>query len=134
MKSNNRKPLFEVETVTISSDEIIASYYLNDEEILRDAVISFPRLKEFVIDMGMNSYCENVFTGDYKEYHIDTYITENLEEVVKYFLESTHDPFEAIITGLDAMIVDIKRPVPERSYAMLITKTAREFNLLTKSA
>lgn len=100
---------FSIEDITVSGNNVEVPYFINDGE-LKEAVLSFQTLKEFAISMGMNKWSWDYMQDEAKEesgeIDIDIYMEENINEVVKHYLECKYNPFDAIVSSLSDLIAD----------------------------
>lgn len=105
MTNQKLTPVYSIESATISGNIVKVDYLLNND--WKETEVNYNLLEEFAINMGMNDYCfdkmEDEHVQDSGTSDIDNYMAENLDEVVKYFLESIHNPFEAIIQSINVL-------------------------------
>lgn len=80
----------EIWEAEINGSQVNVSYTIFDGELAiedKKDTIMRDSLRSFIIEKGLNEYCEDVLTGDYNSMDSADYLSENLNAVVKQYLE-----------------------------------------------
>lgn len=85
---NDMKPQIELHEATYTRNGIKVNYVLFDEagEAIVSTVIPFASLETYIVDEGLNELFFNPLDGDCEYIHADTYLEENLNDVVTAYL------------------------------------------------
>jgi hypothetical protein len=87
---NASKNTFQIEDVTVTGDKVAVDYLLNDEWLSTN--LSLSELKQFALNRSMNDYIFDYCYGEHVQesgsLDIDTFMSENLEAVIKAYLEA----------------------------------------------
>jgi hypothetical protein len=99
-----------IEDVVVIAGVVTVDYLLNGEE--KTDTVTLHQLTQFALNTGLNEYVYDHNCGDEHiqlegSHDIDTFMSENLNEVVKAFLEvkRIEDAFKSISDKLSVLIV-----------------------------
>lgn len=89
--ANTTAPVYYVDSAVNDGKDVDVDYTLNDE--WARVVIPFTSLKSFVVTKGLNEFCfdscaNGCHVQDAGTYDIDTFMSEELNAVVKAYLET----------------------------------------------
>lgn len=83
----------EIWEVNEIADNVVIGYTISDgltHTDIDNVIIGKSFLIEHLVDSEMNLFCVDVLTGDYEPVDAETYLSENLEDVIKSYLLKTH--------------------------------------------
>lgn len=103
------KPIYYVDQVEASGDNVAVDYTLNDNWLFIN--LSFSELKQFALNRSLNDYCFDYMHGEHVQdagsFDLDTFMAENLEAVIKAYLEAY--PLETVNVQLEALKAKISK-------------------------
>lgn len=98
--ARNASPIIYIDQADVTGDNIAVDYTLNDQWLSIN--LSLSELKQFTLNRSLNDYCFDYCYGEHVQYSgsydIDTFIAENLNSLVKAYLEAY--PLEGAIAQL----------------------------------
>lgn len=105
--TNTTAKVYYIDNVIITGDKVAVDYTLNDEWL--EITLSYTELKQFALNRSLNDFILDYMKGEHIQenvrFDMDTFLTENLNDVIKTYLEAY--PLESAIVKLNALAKDV---------------------------